>query len=126
MHAIREEVNNHNIEDPSVRFVRWIKARDLSSAQRRAQVRNATRRTMEMASSPRTAQMSTPILDSPMVDKMDDESLSAASANDASKRSQWQCLKDVGVDGIELCSVVSLAPSHDGSLPSPPVPSVIV
>lgn len=81
---------------------------------------------MEMASSPRTAQMSTPILDSPMVDKMDDESQSAASANDASKRSQWQCLKDVGVDVIELCSVVSPAPSHDGSLPSPPVPSVIV
>lgn len=97
-----EDVMDHNIPDPSVRFVRWTKASDYrGTARRRAQVRQATRDTLRMAEN-RPAELSTP-----MIDVLDEES-SQASSNCGvfpENGTWWQCLQDVGVDGIELCSI---------------------
>ena len=107
-----EEVMDQNSNDPSIRFVRWIKTRDLSQppARQRNKVKQVTRNTM------RKAELATP-----MMDVIVDEEGSGSVASEVDK---WQCLKEVGMDGIELCSMGSPISFDEGSLLSSSVLSV--
>jgi hypothetical protein len=108
-----QDVMDQNSADPSVRFVRWTKtSHDFrATARRRAhQVKQTTRTTLRMAEeqfSNRTSEMATPMMDAVLLD--DDISsqapMSTVSGVFPETGTRWQCLQDVGVDGIELCAL---------------------
>ena len=81
--------------DPSVRFVRWIKANDSnSSARRRAYVKQASRRTLGLLTS--RGDISESFIDEDSVQ---------------SQQKVWHCLEDA--HGIELCAVDSEATGYE-------------
>ena len=102
---------NQNSKDPSVQFVRWIKTQDStgsSSSARKRQINQTTKHTLRMA------ELATPMMDVIVDDE--DGALSsrynssaadslASQASSIGRRGRWQCLEDVNMEGIDLCSV---------------------
>eukprot|EP00545_Synedropsis_sp_CCMP1620_P003096 CAMPEP_0119029892 /NCGR_PEP_ID=MMETSP1176-20130426/40749_1 /TAXON_ID=265551 /ORGANISM="Synedropsis recta cf, Strain CCMP1620" /LENGTH=266 /DNA_ID=CAMNT_0006986253 /DNA_START=56 /DNA_END=856 /DNA_ORIENTATION=+ len=139
-----EDVMDHNNvqADPSVRFVRWTKTTGATTTRRRAHhVKQTTNTTLRMAASTSTSRKQTPSnsMSTPMMDDANDNDDSCqhsssqeqqqqqASAFSASttgmfednggttnNSTQWQCLQDVGVDGIELMSC-SMSPTKSST-----------
>lgn len=93
-----EDVRDHETEDHSVRFVRWIKGKN-SKARRRMEAvsRFTLRRQQQQQGNKSTSAAATPILS---MCSSGDDTTSLSTIDTVPHRAAWQCIHDTGV---EIC-----------------------